>query len=282
MRSCDWKGRDQTVRWRSALCTTSLQKANLLKRNLEVLESRFRNGVSFGIKNSNNRTSWQIEYAGIHAGGGPGIVCGGDAGITDRPGRWCGDRAAADAGVRGGHSLRDWRFAGFSDRYFVGSGRGVSSGRVFEYARGDVFGNCDDCWGGQRSVSRGIFAHFDYRDRIWRGAALFRVCVHANAGRSARGNGAGSNRDDAAAGRVLSDGRWNEVVSRAACAAGVWVDVRGRGAFGIAGDRIGSGESAGDGSGDEDTVQGVDYDQQFHDRRDGGSERGHLSAARLH
>ena len=55
-----------------------------------------------------------------------------------------------------------------------------------------------------------------------------------------------------------------------------------RRAFGPAGHWIGRIQGAGDGSGHEVAVQGVDDDEQFHDRRDRGGERRHLFEPRLH
>src|SRR5262249_2451330 len=53
-------------------------------------------------------------------------------------------------------------------------------------------------------------------------------------------------------------------------------------ALGAAGDRVRRGEGAGDGPDYADPVQGVDDDEQLHDRCDGGGERGDLSGARVY
>src|SRR5580704_5789700 len=254
-----------------------------LRISAEVTGRRFRVRLSRRLVGSSfmRLCVWK-EHARMHAGGRPRILCGGDAGVTDGSGRRRGDCAAADAGVWRGHSLCDWRFAGFGDCYLVGRGCGVSSRRVFEYARGDVFGNRDNGWGCVRCVPGRVFAYFDYCDCVRRGAALLGLRFDAYVDGSTGGDGAGSNRDDVASGRFLSHGGWSEVLPCAARAAGLWIDVPGRGAIGIAGDRFGRGEGAGDGSSHEDSVQGIDDDQQFYDRRDGGGERGDLSAARIY
>ncbi len=63
-------------------------------------------------------------------------------------------------------------------------------------------------------------------------------------------------------------------------AAGLRDDVRGRNSFGPAGHWGRGLQSAGDGSGHAHSVQGFHHHQQFHDRRDGGGKRRHLSGAR--
>ena len=60
------------------------------------------------------------------------------------------------------------------------------------------------------------------------------------------------------------------------------LDVWGGRSLRAAGDRVGRSQGSGHGPGDEDPLQGLDHDQQFHDRRDCGGERRGVSGPGLH
>src|SRR6185437_8477233 len=80
----------------------------------------------------------------------------------------------------------------------------------------------------------------------------------------------------------LSHGQRAPALLSDARAGGLRRDVRGGDSLGPARDWIRHREGAGDGSADAASVQGVDDDEQFHDRRYGRRERRCLSASRLH
>src|SRR5262249_8594800 len=188
-----------------------------------------------------------------------------------------------DGGVWRGHQIRDRSGAGVGDRDFVGRGGGVCARGLFECARGHVSGNCDYSWRAHGRGDCGVSAGFGDRHCVWCGAALFGVFVVATEGGSRNGFGIGrSHCRLAAAGWHLSDRGGYGELSCAERAGGIRVDVRGGSPERAAGDRKRRGESAGNGSGDEVAVQGVDDDKQFHDRRDGGGERRDLSDPRIY
>ena len=217
----------------------------------------------------------------VHSVGIPGVAGGRVPRLAHRARRRRGHRAAAGARLRRRHPLRHRRVAGLGDRHVVRAPRRPTSGRATPTSASACSSKSPPRSGPSAAPSSRPSCRTPRRLPIVFGVVLLISALSsrpaARPNRRARQRPTRSPRGSGSTATYPTPtGR--EPYHVAACRSASRLMVGGRRAVGAAGHRLRGVQGAGDGPGDAAAVQGLDHDQQLHDRRDRGRQRRRLPA----